>query len=280
MAMKSTSRSDNQAYAGRAFERCMSFIANGIDLKNPYPQHISQEDFNTIANDAETLYDYWEDNIDYIDNIIWTGSYTGSTSSDLLINGKMVELKYVKNKSSGTWINTTINAFNDGYKFPKRYNFYMQEYNVYDALEKEIGKRSVNRKNASPVSMNTASSIMKNRPEFYEEYQQIELEARMAYTYDVVMHLESHPDMLEKFCQDIASKAICGDKKTPDYLVEFAHGTKTITVYTKEQLEKMLGDHQIKYTEDQCQFYIGKFRCAVAWKNGTGLYNPTLKIYV
>lgn len=269
----------DQTYISRSFERCIYFIHNEIELNNPYPTEVDEVKWQQIIEDAKILYKDLKEKLGNIETVEWTGSYTSSTSGDLLINNKTVELKYVKEPFSGGWINTTINALYDSYGFPNKYNFYMKEYDVYQALEEEIGKANVNRKNSSPVSQALAGKIMKERPEFYAEYQKIETEARQAFVYDVVEYLNANQDIREKFAVDIATKELCGSKKTPDLLCEFVHTRKKSYIITKEELFKMLGDKTIRYEKDLCQFYIGRFRCTFTWKNGIGLFNPTLKIH-
>lgn len=267
-------------YIGRAFERCVDFIGNDINPSNPYPAKITNDEFKEIFENAKILYPQLEDYFNGIDNIRWTGSHTISTSADLLINNKITEVKYLSGSNGSTWVNTTINCINDGYGFPKKYNYYLKEYDVYSFLEDELGRHAISRTNSSPMGQKEASKVMKERPDFCDELKEVEIEARQAFVYDIVEYFESHPKQYEQFCIDVVTKSICGNKKMPEILVEFNTSTKKANIKTKEELLGMLGDGKINYTQGQCQFFVGKFRFGFTWKNGVGLFNPVLKVYI
>ena len=67
-------------------------------------------------------------------------------------------------------------------------------------------------------------------------------------------------------------------KHIPKRLIVFNRSKETITEYTREKLTKLTENDIIELNGYSITF--GGVRVTFAWQNGTGLNNPTIRVFI
>lgn len=270
-------KADNQWY-GKGFEQSIVMIKNNLPLINPYPTHISSEQWDDILAHAKIFIVEYE-RYEKIDTIAWIGNQTKTGCGDLLINGKKVEIKHVFD-GTGTYLNTSWENFKNQYGIPLDAKSFLKEYNLYDELQMKFGDK-VNMNNISPFSTSQAKVIMKEHSVWYKMYKVKEESARTILVNQAYQYLLVHPETVTKLLYDIITKTI-SNKEMPDQLVIFNYGKKEITYFSdKQKLIELKNNYKLDKTARQkLGFTLGNFRIQIGWQNGAGLCNPTVRVFI
>ena len=79
-------KADNQWY-GKGFEQAIVMVKKNNPYINPYPEHIPNNDWIEIIENAKDFILQYE-KIEPIISIEWIGNHTGTQDGDLIINGE------------------------------------------------------------------------------------------------------------------------------------------------------------------------------------------------
>lgn len=245
-------------------------LSNFINNKN-YENEIT--DKNDIYKDALILYNSF-----YIKNkkAIVTQEHTRKEMGDIIIDGNIDELKYVT-EGNGTYFNTSMSYFHDILGFIK-YNEFLEQENFFNLFENTKYNQLVSKENNSPVSQENALLIMEDKI-FYKKIVKAEKEIRKRYINYLYEELKASPEKTIKFINDMISKENCG-KEPPDRIVIFNKTNKTYKVFFKEEVLKR-NCAFLSHKNNSLSLCIGdNIRVAVSWQNGTGLNNPTIRVFI
>lgn len=201
---------------------------------------------------------------------VWVGRSTSNEDCDIIVDGRRVEIKYVS-MGKGTYLNTSLAYFSDKLGFTPFTDYTHKTICPY--LEKFFGNGVY--KNFSPVSREE-SSLFQDRDE-YKELQKIDKVMRKEYVENLYNFLISNPDKLKLFMADIVSKNV-SNKEMPEEVVIFNHIKKEFMSFTKEDIIKKINSKTIKKTS--LGLVLDGFRVQIGWQNGTGLNNPTLRVFL
>lgn len=259
----------NNQYYGKYTECCVVANLNGEDVvyNENYDKFTEKEKIN-MFNDGRIIAEYLGDH-----TATYCGNHTGTAAGDFILdNGEVVELKCVGSNSSGTYWNTSLHYFE---KFGFNIHNYMEEFKLYDALEKCFGDQfSISRKKASPVNKDISSFIRDNYKDDYKTYiLPVDEEMRIQLTSDICDFFEKNPDKVYEFLNDSVQK---GPKGKPDRYIIYDYNRQTIT---EVDLDNLL-DGNVEIIKNDKGFRIGNLRFAIAWGNGSGLNNPVLRAYI
>lgn len=270
-------KADNQWY-GKGFEQAIVMIKNNLPCNNPYPDKLSNDNWDNIVNDAKTFIPQYE-KYKIINSIEWIGDKTKNENGDLIINGNKVEIKHVSG-GTGTYLNTSWETCVHRYKMPLEVKQYLTNNKLYDELILKF-KNKVNTQTNSPFTINQAKEIINSETEWYNKYKKKEEQARIDLVSNVYNYLNENPDIQEKFIYDIVTKNI-SDKQMPDELVIYNYNKKEIT-YFFDNKSLMQLNKNFKLTKSNRQklgFTLGNFRIQIGWQNGAGLCNPTIRAFI
>lgn len=269
---------EKNQWFGKAFEQAIVAAKQNITATNPYPDHIMAVEWAIMLQNAITFITQYEAMIAPITTIQWIGNNTTTQNGDLIIDGRIVEIKYCSS-GTGTWFNTTLDNTMYRYGFSRLYKDYMREDGLYDMLMEFFGPEKVSMENASPVSQSVAS--VAEGTTWYKNYTKKETITRKRFVQDFVAYLKANPEIEHQFVRDAVTKGIC-NKEMPDLLIVFNYNTrKIITIYDKNFLLSLYCDGTISMTSRQkLGFYAGKVRIAIGWQNNNGLNNPTIRGFI
>lgn len=139
---------------------------------------------------------------------------TSTQDGDLIINDKVIEVKYTK-KGNATWLNTSIERFNTLYDFSKSYKDYMIQDGLYEILKNNLGEE-VSPNTVSPITCGSRAKEIQKLP-FYKSYEKKEKATRVKYVADIVKYFKDNPDKEKQFVLDTITKSICQKKMQTIY---------------------------------------------------------------
>ena len=200
------------------------------------------------------------------------GKQVKNANADIKINGLNIEVKYVSG-GTGTYWNTSMDAVTDFFGLESYPKNHIKE--VRDFLYPFFGD-SVYR-NVSPVTLEQSHEFRHNHKDKYEQLKRVEFLCRDRYVHYLAHFFGTHPDKVVQLYDMILSKG-ASNKQAPDYLFVYNYDTKCYRFCSKEDLVSK--SIEFNFTESQLGFIIGNFRVAVAWQNGTGLNNPTIRCFL
>lgn len=261
------SKENNQYYGAFIESRVVAYINKEEYVR---PELIANfnfpnEDIIEMNNDAKMIADYIGG-----DRATWVGRSTSNENCDIIVDGRKIEIKYVS-MGTGTYLNSSLTYFSDRLGFTPFTDYTHRTICPY--LEKFFGSKVY--KNISPVSKEE-SSIFQSRKE-YEELVKIDKAMRKEYVDNLYNFLTTNPDKLKLFITDIISKN-ASNKETPEEVVIFNHKVKEFMSFTKEDIIKKINSKTIKKTP--LGLVLDGFRVQISWQNGTGLNNPTLRVFL
>lgn len=202
----------------------------------------------------------------------YIGNQTKNANGDIIIDGKVVELKYVS-CGKGTYLNTTMEYFNTNLGFVS-YKEYMRE-EILPWLECFFGEKVY--ENISPVSKEESKLFRDTRPEDYKKLVVMDKKARIKYVEDLGNYLMANPDKLSRFISDCITKEATG-KEPPDTLVVYNYCTDKIIIINKETIQELVKTKTFRRTP--LGFVFDKFRVQIGWQNGAALNNPTIRVFI
>lgn len=266
--MMKISKKDNQYYA-EFFERAVNAAINGESFTGEEVSYsFTEEDKNIMKEDAQALaVEINGKESKYI------GRATSNESGDLRVDGKNIELKYVGQGKAGTYFNTSIYYFEKHDK--KSFKEFMREGGLYDALRGYGLNPSED--NNSPVSKSEGDNFRHNNPTAYKQIAELDKQIRANYVDYIFSEMKADPDFAWKFVSDMLSKEEAG-KTIPDVIYAYNYKDDSITKITKEEISSM----GKKSFSKSGKFSIksGNVRMTLAWQNGSGLNNPTIRVFI
>lgn len=260
-------KKENNQYYGRYIERGVSDLANHRPIINHENFNFTQAEIEEMNNDILSLTNYF-----HSDHINYIGNHTGNADGDLIVDEEIVEIKYT-NGSMGTYLNASMNYLTKLGLIS--YTEYLQKEGYYDNLI-ELGI-TPNFNNISPVSKEQSSIIRKTNPVIYETISAIELQYRISYVNMVYNYLNDNPDKRYIFIKDMITK-MASNKETPDRLVVFSHSHKWIREFKKTEILSLVRDDS--FILSGITIKIPGVHFTFGWQNGTGLNNPTIRVFL
>lgn len=256
----------NNQYYGQYIEEAVVAIINNQPIVNNVKDFTFQEwEIDIMNEDATIIATYLN-----ASSAEYTGRQTSLASCDIIANNKEIELKY--SKDNGTYYNTSITYFDQFGLIP--FKQYMIDYGVLSFLATFFGDKVYN--NISPVSAKEGSVWSKENPEAYKQLIAIEAKARDAYVTQVFEYLTEDKSRVKYFAQQMLTKESSG-KHTPDSVIIYHYNTDELIEFTKDEILAMANSPM---TRSGYTFKFNGFHTTIAWQNGTGLNNPTIRVYL
>ena len=259
-------RNDNQYY-GRYIERGVADYSNNLPIQNHEGFAFPVDHIETMNGDVCTIVNYLN-----AESIQYIGNHTANENGDLMVDGKVVELKYTDG-SLGTYFNTST-------EFVKHIGFmtfseYLKAEGYYDELSgMGIG---VNTNNVSPVSMLVSKDIRHTKPELYKQVVAAEKTYRLNYVMSLYQFLIDNNEARLQFVKNLITKE-ASNKNMPDRLIVFNHANKWIREFNKQDILTRLDNDGLSVSGGTIKMYGVHF--TIAWQNGTGLNNPTIRVFL
>lgn len=272
---------DKNADFGKYFEKCISFRSYGYIEKPELDEScckLTNKEMDSIWEDSKYI-------IPYLNGMkaSWVGKNTINGNGDLVLDDRtIIEIKYIGNDSKGTYFNGTI------YNLTK-YNFnllnYFNDFNYYDLLENTLGTFGFhpNRINKSPYNVNLVS---KKSPKLNAEQlkvynsQVLPVATQMMtkFTKDFYNFIINDKNQLIDFIHFCLYKH--ENKTMPDRFIAFNYRNKNVNeFYDLHNLENSLNLDNIILNEKGINI-DNKIRIQFSWKNGYGLYNPAMYVFL
>lgn len=264
------SKANNQYY-GKYFEQAIASIINKKDIVNNTDFEFSIEEIEKINKDAEMCAEYIGGS-----NAFYTGNETSKQSCDLIVDGQEIELKYTKN-SNGTYFNTTVEYFTRNFSIPS-FKQFLKEDGVLSYLEKFFGN-SVYNDNVSPVSRKEGDNFRHNHPGEYKILTSIEKSSRKRYVNYLYNYFCNNEESLLKFARDMITKEE-SNKHIPDRLIIYTYDDCKIIEYSKKEIFTLSKDISFFSISGDFSLKFPNFKATIAWQNGTGLNNPTIRVFI
>ena len=259
----------NNRHYGQYFEQALESIINNEVIQNKTGFTFPQEHTDIMCTHAKKLANYLNSK-----EAKRVGDKTSNESCDLKIDGQEIELKYV-GSGSGTYFNTSM-EYIVTLGFPS-YHSCLEMGGYIEALKGLFGDK-VKEDNISPVSNADSSFIRANYPEVYTKLSAWEGKIRALYVKEFFNFLQQNPDKKAQFITDMITKDVSG-KHIPDRLIVFNHSSETITDWSKKYLTS-LADNDIINLSGKYSINFGNAKATFAWQNGTGLNNPTIRVFI
>ena len=93
----------------------------------------------------------------------------------------------------------------------------------------------------------------------------------------VYNYLNDNPDKRYIFIKDMITK-MASNKETPDRLVVFSHSHKWIREFKKTEILSLVRDDS--FILSGVTIKIPGVHFTFGWQNGTGLNNPTIRVFL
>ena len=278
--MPSNIKSDNQ-YFGKYFEIAVTAKING-DNEFPNPKNyeelcgynFSQKEILYLNDEAKKIADYIGSN-HYASRI---GNHTLTELGDIILDNKIkIELKRVS-CGSGTYHNTSIYYLTKfGFDFKK----YMEQFQLYKAIENNFPSVKISYTNNSPVTQNDSSFIRHSNEEKYKEIEKIDFKMRKQFVLDLAEYFKKYPEKAQEFYKDMIYKVKTSQNKNNQKIVDrfiiFNYNNDSIDEINLDDFKKCQSE---KIEANDFSLRIGKIRFVFGWQNGNGLNNPTIRVFL
>lgn len=253
-------------YYGQYMEEAVTAIINNQEIPNNVKDYTFQQwEIDIMNEDAKAIANYLN-----ATTAIYTGRQTSNQSCDIIIDNREIELKY--SKSNGTYYGTSVSFF-DSYGLTS-FKEFLINYGVLDFLSQFFGDKVYN--NLSPVDKKEGSIWRKENPELYEQLKKIEAIAREAYVEYVFNYLIEDESHIEDYVRKMLTKEASG-KHIPDSIIVYHYDTDEIVEISKKEIMSMT--RNLSISRNGYTFKFSGFHTTIAWQNGTGLNNPTIRVY-
>jgi len=263
-------KKDNQHYS-KYFEQAINSIINNEEIINNTEKKFTIAEMKEMNNDAQLLVDFLN-----VKNSVYIGDKTSKENGDLLLDGKVTEIKYVSNDSKGTYYNTSVKYF-ENIGLPS-FHDYLRDMGYLDFLL-NLFPDMVKVDNSSPVTQAQSSIIRNQFKDVYEkEIKPREAAIRTKYVKDLYDIIKDSKAIQTEIARHMISKETSG-KEAPERLIAFEHESKKIFSVDRAELLEYGKTNTFELAKNY-SFVFDHFRMTIAWQNGTGLNNPTIRVYL
>ena len=268
-------KEDNQYY-GSYFEQAIVSVVNQTEISNKTNFSFSVDEIEEMNSDAKKLV---KEIFPDAQSAVHIGKNTSLKSGDIIVDGEIVEIKYVAN-GTGTHFNTSVNYTHEVFDYNSMSSF-MRERGLYDDAKNLFGaKYLVNTENTSPMSQKDSSALRgdSSLSKAYADYKKREASLRAEYVKDFLFFLNEDPDRAMLFVSHMISKEIA-NKEVADRLIVFNHQSKEIINISKSDLF-LRGNKNGLSLSGKYSITNGDIKATFSWQNGVGLNNPTIRVFL
>ena len=248
-------------------------------------------DFNRI--DSEMCYDHsmithneklemlqWAKNIQLAYNFktsIYTGRKTSNEKGDLVLDGKITELKCVE-KNKGTYFNTSVSYLDKfGIKNPAIAYEKIGYRSWLAKLIQPYGLKVTNKDAMSFVDPKTSSKIQK-LPIYKKYIVPLDKKIRAIYVKKLYEYFISHPEDMKTFILDMMDKSTKG---VPDQILIYNYFNNSMNlIQTNEIIANNTQNCILKCSGDYGLSWGNSIRAIISWQNGTGCNNFTIRVFI
>lgn len=276
--MPSNTKSDNQ-YFGKYFERAIVEKINQTGIIVDPTQYSDTNGYNFSDNEIKYLNEEAKQVGEYIGHTlhsIHTGNHTSIESGDIrLEDNTIIEVKRVSG-GTGTYHNTSIYYF---IAFGFDFRTYMEKFQLRETIQKFFPEVSVSYKNKNPVTQAESSYIRHSTKNGYDEIKVLDEKMRKQFVEDLVQFFRENPEKAKIFYTDMAlKKKIRQDTYSySDRFIIFNYKKNTIN---EIDLNKIKSNPDETIRANDLGFCIGDLRFQIGWQNGSGLNNPTIRVFI
>jgi len=279
----------NNQYFAQYMEQAIDSIINHQAIINQTGYSFTDKDMELMNRHAQM----WVDLVFYkYHTSNYVGRSVNNADCDIIFDDKdHVELKYVSS-GTGTYYNSTLSYFDHyGFDFHK----YMEN-SGYLALLQKYFPQFTNMNNKSPFSQDNSSYLRnKSSAEELQIYNDIILpfdaQVRKQFTHDLFVYFSDPANVtqLEQFAWHLITKNDDFSRLyKPDYISIFCYETEKVVCINP--LDYLPANQPITLTQkkgkkpgQEAEFSLilnNKLRVQIGWQNGTGLNNPTFRVFL
>lgn len=257
------SKNENQWY-GKQFERLICDIKKGKEPINYYPTHVAEKDMPNLIRDAQEFIRQYEASEPII-TIDWIGNHTITADGDLVINGRVCEVKHVET-GLGTWCNSTINNLYKYLDIPTHID-YMEKYGMLNFLSKYTSPtpRWIKNKNTPNPINEKEEKILIQDPDAVREWRRLDDIWRPKFIENVYQNFLDNPDIMHKFIGDCLTKKVI-NKQMPKSLCVFNYKKQKLYAISNGELLEQKSNPIVPYLNEK-GIYFGPIRINIYWKN-------------
>lgn len=272
---------------GHAFEACIADALNGVQEAEFAPsisdmEPILRSEADSVASELRNRFG------DGITGVVIGDKVTKERGDLLLSNGLKYEIKRTSG-GNGTYHNTSVRALERSGVEPM--NSFYEKVGYYSKLEQILENAGSDirpdRTSPSPFSKKEADVIRKQMKPAYKEIQAAEAEARRRYVAECVMpKLTEDKSALTQLVSDMEHKKTSlsdSVKDVPDGYLVYNYKKGTTVIESKDDIAKIFEEPEGGHTVENVGSSIkinGRIRVVFGWQNGTGLNNPTLRVFI
>ena len=207
----------------------------------------------------------------------YIGRGTSSEKGDLILDGKVTELKCVE-KNKGTYYNTSVSYLDKfGIKNPSAA---YEEVGYRDWLAKLImpyGLKVTSKNDMSFVDHATSSKIQ-SLPIYKQKIVPLDKKLRAIYVKKLYEYFISHPDDMKTFILDMMDKTTKG---IPDQILIYNYYNDSMNlIQTNEIIADNTKNCVLQHTSDYSFTWGNSIRATISWQNGTGCNNFTIRVFI
>lgn len=276
----------NNQYFGEYMEKAVCSIINKTEIINDTGYSFIEKDMELMNKHA---YNWVKKEFPNAKKALYLGRKTVTADCDIIIDDtEHVELKYVS-EGNGTYFNTSLYYF---LQFGFDFHEYMERMD-YLSLLKDLFGDKINIENKSPVNEKTSSYIRNNYQDIYEN---IIIPAdkivRQTFVNDLINYFSQpeHYDDLQRFGRQMITKETPkSHKRNPHYISVYGYKDDIIRrIYPTEIFKPnepivITQGETFNKKEKESKLFIklnNIVRIQIGWQNGSGLYNPTIRVFI
>lgn len=273
---------ETNQYYGKSFEACVAAEVNKTDYTMYYHESykIPEKELELQKRGAKKIAEYLNSN-----GVEYVGNHTMTETGDLIdsATGEHIELKCVGSTgSTGTYFQTSAYYLT---RFGIDLKQYMVKHDLYEAIE-SLGEK-VNRSNKSPVDGKTSSRIRHTKKEQFESIVvPVAEKIQKEMVSDFVALMRKDKNVMMTFMHDMLNKIGCKEVEDdntsymPDRYIVYNYTTDEVFELNLPELMKNIAIESNDIHQNDKGARIGNVRFQLSWKNGFGLYNPALYIFL
>ena len=275
----------NNQYFGEYMEKAVCSVINQEEIINDTGYPFTERDIilmNRQANDWVSI------DFPYAYKAEYLGRKTATADCDIIINDtEHVELKYVS-KGNGTYLNTSLYYFK---QFGFNFHDYMENMGYIDLLIQLFGNQ-VKPKDNSPVNQTVSSNIRKQQADIYQNIiLPADKKVRQIFVNDLINYFTQpeHYNDLQLFGHQMLTKeTLTSQKRNPNFVSVYGYKDDVIRRIYPDQIlqpnEPIIVTQEESLNRNKETIFSIKLnkiiRVQIGWQNGTGLNNPTIRVFI